>query len=297
MTTAVSMDFNNGYFLPVLAGLKTFGNSYLDFTFGTRNEVFAEELGKLIRGTEAAPGTGLSGFWGKVGTAWASSAPKEPISFWSSTCNALKSIPEELKAAEGAKGALGVIWKRMPLIGNLIYVATEIPNLWRAFTSPQGGLLTGAVETVKVGIKAAGFAAGMAIGTALGGPIGGIVGSLVGGWIAGKITGKSFTEKRDEAAQAQPQAAVPQMIPMPGQYPQVAYQPQFTGLTSGTSQTQATQSGQTAQTQKIASNSIFPGFMPELNMAGMPGFDSGFSADIMSPFNRGPKTNNFQRQA
>lgn len=301
MTTAVSNDFNSAYMLPLLAGLKTFGNTYLDFTFGTRNEVFAEELSKLIRGTEASPGTGLNGFWGKVGTAWTASAPKEPISFWSSTWNSLKSIPEELKAAQGAKGTLGVFWKRMPLIGNLIYVATEIPNLFRSFTSPQGGILTGLAETVKVGVKAAGFAAGMAFGTALGGPIGGIVGGFIGGWLAGKITGKTFTEKQEEAAKLQPQvAAMPQFAPMPFQYNPGVAQPSFTGAQAGGGQTQAANAGKVSPSifpSMAGNNPNFSAGMPELALSGMPGMDSGFNQDIISPFNRNQSVNNLQRTA
>lgn len=97
---------------------------------------------------------------------------------------------------------LSPIAKRMPLIGNLIFAAMEIPNIFRAFTDKDGGVGTGIAETGKTATKFAGFAAGAAIGTALfpgvGSLIGGLIGGFAGGWFTEKLVGKSFTEKKQE---------------------------------------------------------------------------------------------------
>ena len=91
--------------------------------------------------------------------------------------------------------------KRMPLIGGLIMVATQIPNLFRAFTDKEGGVATGLLETgkavAKVGIDTAGFMIGQALI-----PIpfvGGMIGCMASSWLGEKILGKSFSDKKAEA--------------------------------------------------------------------------------------------------
>lgn len=102
------------------------------------------------------------------------------------------------------------ITKRMPLIGNLLFAAMEIPNIFRAFTDKKdGGVGTGVGETVKAATKFGGFAAGAAIGQALI-PIplvGALVGGMIGGWITEKLVGKSFTEKKEEKEEAAAETA------------------------------------------------------------------------------------------
>lgn len=128
---------------------------------------------------------------------------------------------EKLTFWKGLSKRLSPISKRMPLIGNLIFAAMEIPNIFKAFTDKKdGGIGKGVGETVKAATKFGGYAAGAAIGQALI-PIpvvGALIGGMIGGWITEKVVGKSFTEKKEEkeekeeaaaeAAQAQAQAGI-----------------------------------------------------------------------------------------
>jgi len=110
------------------------------------------------------------------------------------------------KLAGGSKGFFKGLGKRMPLIGTAICLLIEIPNLFKAFTSKDGGVVTGTVETAKTGIKlgayAGGAAAGAAIGTAIFPGVGTFIGAILGGMLTGyaadKVVGKSFTEIAEE---------------------------------------------------------------------------------------------------
>lgn len=130
----------------------------------------------------------------------------------------------------GVKGFFKGASKRMPFIGTVLTLALEVPNLYRSFTSPKGGIGTGTVETGKAAIKLGAFAGGAAAGAAIGtlifpgvgtvaGGIIGFVGSAIGGMLAGsiadKVVGKSFTEKQEEesklaAEQLKTEVAQPQ---------------------------------------------------------------------------------------
>ena len=104
------------------------------------------------------------------------------------------------------KGAFKAIGKKLPLVGSIIYAATEIPNIVKA--TADGGLVAGAAETLKAGGRMLGFTAGAAIGQALI-PIpfvGAIVGGMVGEKLVSLVTGKSYTEQKEEIiAEAQSQ--------------------------------------------------------------------------------------------
>lgn len=95
------------------------------------------------------------------------------------------------------KGAGKGLMKRLPLIGSLAIVAFEVPNIFRA--TKDEGLVSGAAEVAKAGLR---LGAGMtcaAIGQALI-PIpilGGLVGYIAGDSLMGLLTGKSYTEKKE----------------------------------------------------------------------------------------------------
>jgi len=97
----------------------------------------------------------------------------------------------------GTKGALKGIGKKMPLIGNILLVASYLPNIISA--TKEQGIGQGLIETGKSAARLGGAAAGAAIGTAVAGPIGSIVGFIAGEWLAGKVVGKDYTTKKAEA--------------------------------------------------------------------------------------------------
>ncbi len=191
------------YITPLWKGVRRLGSEYLHFTFGTSGDVFSSSLSKAVKAE------GYNNLARNIKTAYSAAKPAVGTSFWKSTWTAIKTIPGDFaaagKSATGfwAKAAspLKVLGKRMPLIGNIIMVAMELPNIVRAFS--KGGVGTGVKEIGKAAVKIGGFAAGAAVGQALI-PIpfvGAMVGGLIGGWLAGKVVGKSFTEKQKEAAE------------------------------------------------------------------------------------------------
>ena len=131
---------------------------YFTSQLSSTPELFKKEW---IAGGKAAKAAGKSQLWGKIG------------------------------------GANKALMKRMPLIGGLIMVATQIPNLYKAFTDKDGGVATGLLETgkavAKVGIDTAGFMIGQALI-----PIpfvGGMIGCMASSWLGEKILGKSYSDK------------------------------------------------------------------------------------------------------
>ena len=134
-------------------------------------------------------------------------------SFWQATKNSITSIWPDLKdtwkaAGETAKEAgksvgwakfksIGkVLGKRMPLIGAVLTLAVELPNIFNA--TKNEGLLTGAGETAKT-------AARLGLSTVCGAitqaliPVpflGGMIGFVGGDFLGRFIFGKSYTEKQ-----------------------------------------------------------------------------------------------------
>lgn len=129
-------------------------------------------------------------------------------SFFKDMGKLITSTPKELNTAwKSGSGffskckALGKpLAKRVPLLGNALLLAFELPNICSAFK--EEGLTGGLKETGKAGAKLAAASAGAAIGTALfpgaGSIIGGIIGWTAGEWLMSKIVGKSYTEKKEE---------------------------------------------------------------------------------------------------
>lgn len=134
-------------------------------------------------------------------------------SLWKGMRDSLTSLPKGMKTAwNGAKGlgklkaVGGQLWKRMPLIGGILMVAFELPNIFSAFKDK--GLVGGVTEIVKSGSRLVGSMAGFVVGQALI-PIpivGGLIGAIGGDWLVSKITGKSHTEKKTEMEEALAQA-------------------------------------------------------------------------------------------
>lgn len=142
-------------------------------------------------------------------------------SIWSRMWSSLKSTPSVIKASVkdgaavakaagkssiwgGTKGFFNGIGKRMPLIGNLILIASELPNVIKA--TKEQGIGQGIAEVAKSGSRLVGGSIGAAIGSMVFPGVGSIVGWMVGDWLTSKVVGKSYTEKQDEIAQKQQEA-------------------------------------------------------------------------------------------
>ena len=193
------------------------------------SDVMSKSMEATIRGVKDATGkrvggTGLRGFKGALRTglheveAGHSALVAKYGSFPKYVGKVLRNLPGEMSAAWKAGGeaaaaagksslmgslkSVGSVGlKRLPLIGSLLYFATEVPNIFRA--TKDGGLVAGAAETLKAGARIGGFTAGMAIGQALI-PIpfvGGLIGGMIGEWLTSKVVGKSYTEQKEEIQQ------------------------------------------------------------------------------------------------
>ncbi len=100
------------------------------------------------------------------------------------------------KLGGGVKGFFKGIGTKLPVIGSMLMLAFELPNIVKA--TANEGIVSGAAETVKAGAKLAGGLTGAAIGQAII-PIplvGGLVGWLAGEWLASKVVGKSYSERQ-----------------------------------------------------------------------------------------------------
>lgn len=212
---------------------KRIGRVYLHSTFGTGADEFMSSMNSSIFGKcppkkhwYSNPYKGSD--WSNLGTKFkdafkAVETHEETIrkasggsylkSFWEQIRTIPKVFKDEWKAGGAAAkaanksvtmGKLGglnkAFMKRMPLIGGLIAVGFQIPNLITAFTHKDGGVGTGLLETgkaaAKIGMDTAGFMVGQALI-----PIpfvGGLIGSMVASAIGEKILGKSFSEKQAE---------------------------------------------------------------------------------------------------
>ncbi|MGN0030774.1 MAG: hypothetical protein ACI37Q_02325 [Candidatus Gastranaerophilaceae bacterium] len=100
------------------------------------------------------------------------------------------------KLAGSAKGLFRGIGKKMPLIGNLMLIGFELPNIITA--TKEQGIGTGVTETLKAGARLGGASIGAAIGTAVCPVVGSLIGWVAGEWLTSKIVGKSYTEKKAE---------------------------------------------------------------------------------------------------
>jgi len=234
---------------------------YPEFVFGTGHEVFAKTLQDSFRGVKNpvtkkyAGGQGFKGFWDQLKGATKKLEEHNKTlrerngGFFKNMGKQIKTTPAKMsqgwrvcgKLADKAgktgigkfwaqsKGALKGLGKRMPLIGSLLMVAFELPNIFRA--TKEEGIVAGASEVVKAGARLGAGFAGAAIGQALI-PIpvvGGLIGFIAGDWLASKVVGKSYSEKKaekeatvqEQVATMQQQQAVPnpfnQNIPFNGQ--------------------------------------------------------------------------------
>lgn len=123
------------------------------------------------------------------------------------------------KLLGGLKGFFKGIGKKMPLIGNLMLVAFELPNIISA--TKEKGLLAGIGETLKAGVRLTAASIGC---VALSGipVVGPILGFMAGDWLASKVVGKSYSEKKAQQEQQMQELAQMQMQAQPQVQPQQA---------------------------------------------------------------------------
>lgn len=219
---------------------KRIGRIYLHTTFGTGADEFMTSMNKSIFDSKApwyAPyrNANTKDFWTKFKQAMKDVEVHEEAirkangnSYLKAFWHQIRTIPEVFsaerkagvaaaKAAKtstfwgGFKGVNKAFMKRMPLIGGLLAVGFQIPNLITAFTHKDGGIATGLLETgkaaAKIGLDTAGFMVGQALI-----PIpfvGGIIGSCIASWLGEKVLGKSFAEQKGEQS-------------LPGELPYIA---------------------------------------------------------------------------
>ena len=108
----------------------------------------------------------------------------------------------------GAKGlGSGIVkcCKKMPIIGTILTVGFEIPEIYGAYK--DGGFWEGTKQVFKSCGKLLVGAACSAVGTAIGGPIGGAV-----GWMAGDMLMDKIFPPHSKTKEAQAQSAVPENI-------------------------------------------------------------------------------------
>lgn len=163
----------------------------------------------------------------------------------------------------GTKGIFKGIGKKMPIIGNLLLVAFELPNIFNAIKDE--GLIQGGKEIFKTGTRLTAASLASAIGAAAAGPIGGIAGFIIGDWLASKVVGKSYTEQKAEKEEqvAQDMSRLQELIQQPGVISQL--QPQSQAETS----------------QNTAFNGTQNPFQPKYPFGNFAPSSNNYSNDIM----------------
>ncbi len=192
---------------------------YVPTVFGTGQEVMAKAYKESLTTKNPFKKRFWQDMWtgtkaaGKAAEKHAAVNQAKNGDFLKSTIKGLKTIPKKIaqgwkiggyKAQKAGKnvllGKIGGLFKgigtRMPLIGSLLMIGFEIPNIVKATINE--GIVQGGAEIVKAGARLGGATILGALGTAIGGPIGGIVGFIAGDWIMSKIVGKSYSEREME---------------------------------------------------------------------------------------------------
>lgn len=198
---------------------KAAGNTYMNFTFGCGQD---SEFAKALFGKGEFKGKKLG-----VSDAWKESKLGESYLEQLKNAFSASKMSDEWKlyknGAEGVKPSGNIMsagkffMKRMPFVMNAVFLAMEVPNIYKSFTDKEhgGGAGTGTKEVLKTGAKMTAMAAGAAIGSAfvpvLGGIIGGLAGGFIGSWVADKVLGERFADKVEEEEKAKQAQQTPQL--------------------------------------------------------------------------------------
>ncbi len=187
------------------------------FIFGTE----ADRMGRLLQNSYKTQK--FNGFGKQIADAFESSVLNHESkvaknggffkNMWKDFTTTFTDMPKYWKAGakvadKAGKTGLAKFWKqmvgvgkllgkRMPLIGAVLILATEFPNIAKA--TWNDGLLAGAGETAKTGVRLALGAIGGAIGSVVPIPlVGTLVGYAVGDMVGRLIVGKSYSEKQEQ---------------------------------------------------------------------------------------------------
>ena len=202
--------FGNRWVTPIWNGVKVLANDFVNVTIGVEQSSAFE---RAIRPAIKEDG-GVGFFKHSVPDAWKVS--REAVagkSLWKNIKDSFAAVPGEIRALKGQAGKIGksfdILYKRMPLLGNIIMIGTSIPSIYSAFTDKEngGGLFTGIKEIGKTAISMAAFGVGSLLGSALG-PVGAIAGGMVAGWIASSLLPSFSTIKEEKLAKAAEEAAI-----------------------------------------------------------------------------------------
>ncbi len=189
---------------------------------GTEFDIFTDTMGKSFCPTgKLREGVNFKNFGGQITNALDKTyeASKSKGGCWKILKDAFTSIPDDITkfwkegtdaAASAGKTGLSKFWtqfksaskvltKRMPLVGTLMMVAFELPNIFKA--TKDEGCVAGAIETGKAAGKIGISTMFGAIGGALT-PFCPLAGSMVGYFIGGLasefILGKSYSAKQEK---------------------------------------------------------------------------------------------------
>lgn len=172
---------------------------------------YSDIITNTIKSKSGSGSSIFSGLGGNIRDAFvAAEKGTSNTPLWQGMKNSITSFPQDIsvgwKGAASLGGKLksfcGQFGKRIPLIGSVIMVLFELPNIIEA--TKDKGLIAGALETVKAGGRLAVGMTCAAIGQALC-PVpiaGSILGWMAGDWIYSKIFGKSYKEQKDEKTSA-----------------------------------------------------------------------------------------------
>lgn len=191
-----------------------------DIIFGDGADTFVKAANNAAK---AGGKTTLRTIWNAVKAGGSAVKNSHKTSFFSRFWKSLKTTPSKIKGQTlagarlakaagknqvlgGVKGFFKGIGKKMPMIGNLMLIAFELPNIISAIK--EKGIGQGVAEVGKAGARLTGASlAGAAAGAAFG-PVGSLVGWIAGEWLTGKIVGKSYSEKKAEDEQKKQELAM-----------------------------------------------------------------------------------------
>ncbi len=199
LVTMIPKLFNYGKRAVKAYPYMVFGNSSHTFVNAVKNAPVKDALkigGRAVEAEIAATKAAQGGFF-KAALKSVKNIPRT-LAVYTKRGSRLAKAAGKSGIWGGIKGFFKGVGKKMPLIGNILLVASYVPNIITA--TKEQGIGAGVKETLKSAAGLGGAAIGAAVGGLLG-PVGSLVGFVAGEWLTSKIVGKSYTEKKAEQEQ------------------------------------------------------------------------------------------------